>query len=191
MSKEMNNVDYTFEKNYWGNCCNTYDEETKQYVYAKYMGIQQAHMHLIPGQSAILDIGGGPASMLLKCHNLVRGKVVDPIAYPTWTLARYASNNIEVSVKAGEDIDESGWDEVWIYNCLQHVTNPAKLLNKAKVSAKILRIFEWLDIPAHEGHPHMLTKTELDSWLGTTGSAVHLAEQGCFGTAYYNIVNLH
>lgn len=191
MSKEINNIDYTFEKNYWGNCCNTYDEETKQYVYAKYMGIQQVHMHLIPGQATILDIGGGPASMLLKCHNLIKGKVVDPIAYPAWTLARYASNNIEVSVKAGEDIDESGWDEVWIYNCLQHVIDPAKLLNKAKVSAKILRIFEWLAIPAHEGHPHMLTKTELDSWLGAAGGVVHLAEQGCFGAAYYNTVNLH
>ena len=35
--------DYEFEKDYWGDCCNTFDEDQKHYVYARLMGLEQEH----------------------------------------------------------------------------------------------------------------------------------------------------
>lgn len=180
-----------FEKEYWGNCANTFDEDQKHYIYARYMGLKQYHYSFDVGNKSILDIGGGPTSMLLKCINLTRGKVCDPLEYPLWTKLRYADHNIEVEVISGETINETGWDEVWVYNCLQHVDDVGALLNNAKRAARILRLFEWIDIPPHPGHPQMLTKELLDSLIGIPGSGtVYLSEQGCYGRAYYGVFNI-
>ena len=146
--------DYEFEKDYWGNCANTFDEDQKHYVYARFMGLTRSHYSFPVNGSSIIDIGGGPSSMLLKTINLQRGKVVDPIAYPDWTRQRYAAHNIEVSVDVGENVTDIGYDEVWIYNCMQHAIDPGKIIANAKAAAPILRLFEWIDIPAHDGHPH-------------------------------------
>lgn len=179
--------DLEFERSYWGNCCNTFDEEQKHYVYAKLMGIDVVGYSFDVKNKTILDIGGGPVSMLLKAVNLNRGKVVDPIAYPRWTVDRYAANGIEVVVKTGEEVDETGWDEVWIYNCLQHTEEPARIIDNALKAGKLIRLFEWVDIPAHEGHPHELTKNSLDRWLQTNGNEITLSQSGCYGKAYYAI----
>jgi hypothetical protein len=186
----MYSDNYDFEKSYWGDCCNTYEEDRKHYVYAKYMGLPLEGCSFILNNSSVLDIGGGPTSMLLKCKNLKKGKVVDPIRYPKWTIDRYTSKKIDVGIYAGEYVAEEGWDETWIYNCLQHTIDPAKIIDNVKNASKLLRIFEWVNIPAHDGHPHMLTKENLDNWIGHSGSLVHLAEGGCHGLAYYGVFNL-
>ena len=184
----MSNHDYEFEKDYWGNCANTFDEDQKHFVYAKFMEIPQTHYSFDVKGKRILDIGGGPSSMLLKCKNLKEGKVCDPIKYPHWTKLRYAEHKIGVKVQRGEDVNEEGWDEVWIYNCLQHVDSVERIINNAKRAAPVLRIFEWIDIPAHEGHPVELTKELLDGIICLPGSGtVTLRESGCYGTAYYGV----
>tara|TARA_R110002096_G_C14305937_1_gene698953 strand:+ start:42 stop:710 length:669 start_codon:yes stop_codon:yes gene_type:complete len=159
-----------FEADYWGNCCNTLDEESKQFCYAKLMGINKFTTYSFTvGGKKILDIGGGPTSILLKTHDHKDSKVVDPLKYPEWTIERYKANNIEYVCKSGEDFDETGYDEVWIYNCLQHVLDPQKIIENAKKAAPVLRIFEWIDIPAHKGHPHELKEDKLNEWIGGIG----------------------
>ena len=180
--------DYTFEMDYWGNCCNTFDESQKHYVYARYMGLDRTHYSFDVHGKSILDIGGGPDSMLLKTINLNFGLVVDPIEYPSWTIMRYRAHNIGVSVIRGEDLVCDGWDEVWIYNCLQHCDDAERVIHNALMAGNKLRIFEWINVPPHDGHPIMLTKELLDKWIGLPGGqVVHLAEQGCYGTAFYGV----
>ena len=186
----MTNTNLFFEESYWGNCCNTFDEDQKHFVYAKCMGLKQKHFSFDVENKSILDIGGGPTSMLLKTVNLKKGKVIDPIDYPYWTKLRYESKNIFVQVELGENVKESGWDEVWIYNVLQHTENPEKIINNAKRAAKTLRIFEWIDIPAHEGHPHELNMQSLNSWIGQSGQVINLAESHCYGKAYFGVFSL-
>jgi transcription antitermination factor NusA-like protein len=72
---------------------------------------------------------------------------------------------------------------------LQHTDDPTKIINNALKAAKVLRIFEWVDILPHEGHPQMITKDFLDKCIGQEGNTAQLAENGCFGKAYYNIKN--
>jgi hypothetical protein len=187
--------DYTFESNYWGDCCNTFDEDQKHYVYAKYMGLDRKGYSFDVHGKSIIDIGGGPTSMLLKTINLKAGLVVDPLKYPDWTYDRYAAKGIDCLVFRGEDVIEEGFDEAWIYNCLQHTDDPELIIKNALKSAKILRIFEWVDIPPHDGHPIELTKFKLDKWivnasertLYSYGHTQQLAESGCYGNAYFNI----
>lgn len=186
----MSQSHYEFEKNYWGNCCNTFDEEQKHYVYGRLMELPLVHFSFDANNKSILDIGAGPVSMLLKTFNLPRGKVIDPIEYPAWTVQRYAAHNIEVEVGRGEDVNERGWDEVWIYNCLQHADDPEKIIQNAKKAAPVLRFFEWINIPAHDGHPHELTEANLNQWIGQTGRTIQLAQTGCFGQAYYGCFNV-
>ncbi len=177
--------EFKFEQNYWGDCCNTFDEEQKHYVYGRLMGLKPCGYSFDVENKSILDIGGGPASMLLKCINLKNGLVCDPIIYPEWTVDRYMIKKINVIHKGGEDIVFTGFDECWIYNCLQHTKDPNLVIQNAKKSAKTLRIFEWIDVPAHEGHPHCLTESFLNDAIGKCGKIIKLSQQGCYGTAYY------
>jgi hypothetical protein len=185
--------DYTFESAYWGDCCNTFDEDQKHYVYARYMGLTRSGYSFCVNNKSIIDIGGGPSSMLLKTINLgQRGTVVDPLKYPDWTYDRYAAKGIKPIVMRGEDLIikhfAKGYDEAWIYNCLQHTDDPELIIKNALSAAKTLRIFEWVDIPPHDGHPIELTKEKLDKWTGGLGQVITLAESGCFGKAYYNVL---
>jgi len=173
--KDQNKPDYKFESDYWGNCANTLDEDLKQFLYANAMGISKSHEYgYTVGGKKILDIGGGPTSILLKTRDHGGSKVVDPIKYPQWTVDRYASHNIKYDQKPGEEINETGYDEVWIYNCLQHVIDPEKIIENAKKAAPVLRIFEWINIPAHEGHPHELKEHLLNKWIGQTGKSSYI-----------------
>lgn len=178
-----------FERAFWGDCTNTYDEEQKQYVYAQFMGLDQKGYGFDLAGRSVVDIGGGPVSLLLKCRNLGSCTVVDPLEYPSWTQARYSIKGISVNVVCGESFKGRGYDEAWIYNCLQHTDDPKLIIQNAKEAASVLRIFEWIDIPPHPGHPHQLTKASLDEWIGSEGKTVRLNTNGCYGHAYYQVIN--
>ena len=181
-----------FEASFWGDCVNTFCEEQKQYVYAKHMGLSlvrtepKAYGLDLAGKS-VLDIGGGPVSLLLRCINLGRCAVVDPCRYPAWTKMRYDCLNIDFWRMAGEDLGNlHRADEVWIYNVLQHTQDPAKIIENAKAIAPVLRIFEWVDFPPHLGHPHELTKAGLESWIGQPGTVTAFTgENHCYGKAFH------
>jgi hypothetical protein len=186
------------ELSFWGDCSDTYGEETKQFVYMRKMGFHTAPNWRSPvsfdgrGKSYI-DIGGGPCSVLLKFTNTKLRAVIDPCPYPDWVSHRYASCKI-VHVRApGEALNQEivntlfgkPFDVAFIYNVLQHVTNPETIIKNAIKAAKELHMFEWIDIPPHPGHPHMLTAENLEKWTGLKGHTENLNENGCVGRAWY------
>ena len=192
-----------WEQSWWGTCVNTFGEEEKQLLYANRMGLRAFHDRKSPynfdmGGKSVLDIGGGPCSLLLKCTN-VAGYVIDPILAktPKWVLQRYAEADIDVdSYSTGEDFyDMSGlrpsgeaFDEAWIYNVLQHAQDPALVIATARKVARLIRIFEWIDTPTNEGHPHTLTESQLNEWLGGEGKVAMLTGQAnCHGKCYYGV----
>jgi glycosyltransferase involved in cell wall biosynthesis len=176
-----------FEKSFWGDCTNTNAEEVKQFVYARLMGLAIGYHCFGVPVSKIADIGGGPTSMLLKCGNVSGSVVVDPLGYPDWVVDRYAAKGIQYVQSRGEDWEGEGFDEVWIYNCLQHTDDPEKIIKNALKAAPVLRIFEWIDFPPHPGHPQELKKQKLEEWIGKIGSTCTLNESGCFGNAFYGV----
>lgn len=182
-----------WERNWHGNCANSYDEETKQIKYAPLMGLKWVGTHersynLFLNGKSVLDIGGGPYSLLLKVADLHKSQrlyVVDPCDYPGWVNERYLDSRIVPIKSKGEDfITDIIFDECWIYNCLQHVDTPEKVIQTAKRYSKIIRIFEWLEVPISEGHIHTLHEAELNKWLGGEGK-VTMFDDGYFKTPQY------
>lgn len=176
-----------FEARFWGSCCNTFDEERKHFVYARLMGLKRDWFSFDVAGARIIDIGGGPASMLLKATNFKYGLVCDPLVFPPWVYGRYREAGVTFALTPGEEIGSHGFDEAWIYNCLQHTVDPERVVANARRAARIVRLFEWIDIPAYEGHPHMLTSAGLSKWLGGPGAVIDLAEDGCHGRSFSGV----
>jgi hypothetical protein len=186
--------DQKFERDWHGDCVGTeFGERLKQTVYARKMGLRFEHDGKSPfvidcGGRSVVDIGGGPYSMLLFCRN-VKGIVVDPCEYPDWVYERYEEAGITWTQQTGEDALFPCRDEAWIYNCLQHVQDPAKVIANTRRSAKLMRIFEWINTGTSPGHPHNLTADLLDQWLGGEGKVetINDRERGLVGTCYYGV----
>lgn len=185
-----------FERLWWGDCANTFSEQTKQLTYAHRMGLvnepYDGHWPVYDlGGKNVLDIGGGPTSMLLKCiHRGDLCMVQDPCPYPSWVSVMYMRCGITYSMSAGETspYPTDFFDECWIYNVLQHTEDPWAIIQRARAAASIIRIFEWLDIPPHPGHPSELKDYLLDQWLEGVGFIEDMdGENGCIGRAYYGV----
>jgi SAM-dependent methyltransferase len=175
------------EAGFWGTCANTYGEETKQLLYAEKMGLRKFTSHSIDGGGwSYLDVGGGPASMLLKFVNAGRRVVVDPCPYPRWVYDRYAAAGVESVFVGGEDLASNiCFDVALIYNVLQHVRDPEAVVRNARRASRELRMFEWVDIPPHPGHPHCLTQADLERWAGVRGQVEEFARCECYGRAWF------
>lgn len=165
-----------FEANWWGDCANTYGEESKQIAYARVMDLDPGtwrggdHWPIWDFEGKkVLDIGGGPSSMLLKSR-FATGVVVDPCPYPGWVEERYKAHGVEYVVQPAEEFlpgePDQYFDLALTYNCLQHTMDPEAIVRGMRRVAKEVRIFEWVDLAPHPGHPHELHARELAEWLG-------------------------
>lgn len=182
------------ELSFWDTCTQTFIEEQKQFFYATRMKLPFVDYPLssidFDGKS-VIDIGSGPTSMLLKAHNYSTAYAVDPLMdkFPSWVKDRYTSVGITPIAKGGEDIDTSWrFDEALIYNCLQHTIDPELIAYKALRVAKTVRLFEWIDIPSDDLHPHILTEANLNKWFGCNGMTELVNEPYMFtARCYYGV----
>lgn len=191
--------DNHWEQIWWGNCGNTLREELLQFAYAKRMGLTSTYngrtdFNIDMQGKRVIDLGGGPVSLLLKCVN-VDGIVVDPCKFPEWVKARYKETGILCLRMPAEQLTLGKADEIWIYNVLQHTMDPEKIINNARKMAPVLRIFEYIDTGTSPGHPHELTEEKLNEWIGSkgftewiddTGDSA-LNKHGAKGRCYYGV----
>ena len=185
-----------WEAAWWGTCVSTFGEEAKQLTYAHRMGLVNEPregkwpVYDLAGKS-VLDLGGGPVSMLLKTVNASNSVVVDPCPYPSWVEDRYEHAGIGLVRMNAEDFRDAAFrDEAWCYNCLQHVVDPQAVIDTARAQAHTLRIFEWIETPTNIGHPHSLHAHTLDEWIGGHGTVEMVNENGAVGLAYYGAFEL-
>lgn len=184
------------ENEFWGRCINTFGEEKKQLeLYAPRMKLtpffDRGYFDL--QEKTVVDIGSGPVSLLLKCRN-VSGFAVDPLmrSFPKWVRGRYEMAGIKTFSFPGEQLQlisslPSKVDEVWIYNVLQHTIDPEKVVENAKSIARLIRIFEWIEVPSDHLHPHILHAQKLNEWLGVEGLTEQISNNY---SCYYNVVVL-
>jgi len=191
-----------WEINWHGNCSNSLNEEQKQLVYAEKMGLVRTPNPKTPYEfdlqkKSILDIGSGPYSLLLKCSNFSHAVASDPLMsqFPKWVIDRYANSGIFcISRKAEEFTGDEPlyppitiFDEVWIYNVLEHVISPKEIIKNVRGLSRVIRIFEWLDTRTNVGHPHTLEEAKLNRWLGGDGKVEEIRRGGAVGKCYYGI----
>lgn len=189
-------ADQQWELEWWSGATNTFGEEAKQITYAHRMGlVNETREGRWPvydlGGRSVLDLGGGPVSLLLKCQNLGSGMVVDPCLYPTWVGTRYDEAGIDYLQAPAENLAHLGeFSEAWCYNVLQHVLEPEAVIATARRHASVFRIFEWLETPPCEGHPHTLHAADLNEWIGGDGTVEHVNENGAVGLAYFGVFDV-
>ena len=192
-------ADNKWEKDWWGDCVNTLREELLQFAYSKRMGLQSTYnsrtdYNIDMRGKSVIDMGGGPTSLLLKCQN-VKGTVIDPCKFPDWVGGRYKAAGIKYFQIKAEDLTLAQADEVWIYNVLQHTVDPELIIKNARKAAGTIRLFEYIDTGTSDGHPHELTEAKLNSWLCSRGAVEWINEEGdselnkhgAIGKAYYGV----
>lgn len=189
MSEWQNAQDH--EADFWNTCTKTYVEETKQFFYATRMklGFQDYPLSSIDFQGkSVLDIGSGPTSLLLKGHNYSKAVAADPLmnTFPEWVRERYRSVGITPLSIGGEDLDTTQhFDEILIYNVLQHVQDFELILYKSRKIANVIRIVEWLEVPSDSLHPHVLKEEVLNRCLGGNGMVEQVHEPYMFDAQMY------
>lgn len=108
----------------------------------------------------ICEVGCGPYPATFVCSNALP-ILIEPIEYPEL-------NSDAVWYRCGiEDLtDIPTADEVWLFNCLQHVRNPELAIAICKEIAGVIRFFEPVDYPTSVCHPHTFTQSDFERWFG-------------------------
>ena len=131
--------------------CRPYERQKRQ-QYAAIMGIT---WEAAEGRR-ILDIGCGPESLMLL-YDVAEGSVaLDPLTFRLEDEELYAARGITRAITPAEtwEYDGEPFDEVWIYNCLQHTQDPRLIMENAKRWGLKVRLFEWLEVKTDELHLH-------------------------------------
>lgn len=171
---------------------NSYNEETKQYIYASKMGFDPFKVDYYGqvswdfGDKTIVDMGGSGQSILLKCKAKEK-TVIDPILPSKWMLERYKEAGITFINAKGEAFGTSRvFDIGIIYNVLQHTHNPELILRNMRSYCKEIHIFEYIETGTNIGHIHNLKEDLLNKWLGGYGK-VEERNGTVGGKCYYGI----
>jgi glycosyltransferase involved in cell wall biosynthesis len=116
----------------------------------------------------ILDVGGGPRSILLGTIGAGPSVIMDPVDYVAHIQGLKPlldSKGIEFRNCKLEDADGPGdFDEVWCYNVLPHTSTPNEFLQSLILKVRdggIVRIMEPMHKP-YEHHPTEVTSELLD-----------------------------
>lgn len=127
--------------------------------YAQYFEHLDIHYNLA-GKN-VVEIGPADFPALGYCKN--RGKnclIIEPM--PSEHLKRF---EIQINTGMAEDVVYEA-DEVWLFNILQHVIDPYKIVERAKNQSKVVRFFEPINYGINECHPWNLTMEMFREWFG-------------------------
>ena len=164
-------------------------------IIEKYLEIDYANGF---ADKIIVEVGGGPrGSLLLTKGNFKRGILVEPLIdrWPAEIRKAYEDIGVEIIAAPYENIEiEEEVDETWFFNVVQHVIDPTKMLQQAKETSKVIRIFESVGSATDTAHPHYITNETFTSVLGNFGKTyVGGSESGfhsanCYYGTWYNNV---
>ena len=179
-----------YEKAWHNSCINSYQEESKQIEYAKRMGLNyrvspEGRPEFDFQGKSVIDVGGGPYSILLKAINVKKPTVVDPLDIPQWCKDRYKVAGITFINKMAEEYCEGHYDAGIVYNCLQHVSNAKLIIENMRKMCDLIYIHEWLDTPISEGHIQTITEAQLNEWLEGKGQVGEERWSDSVVTKYY------
>lgn len=128
------------------------EEARKRGQYAAMMGIGWE----VAEGKRILDIGCGPESLMLL-YDVAPGSVaLDPLKFRVEDEEVYAAHGITRAIAPAETWEWDGepFDEVWIYNCLQHTMDPQRIMANAKRWGRRVRLWEWVNKGTDAQHLH-------------------------------------
>lgn len=124
-----------------------------KYLDGLYVNQLQITPEAIQGKT-VLDLGGGPYPLaILLGLPIASVTVVDPLPFANVLLDPL----VKRITAPAETYSGPRCDEVWGYNVLQHVIDPAAVIATALRHALTrVRWFDWVDSPIASHHPHSL-----------------------------------
>jgi hypothetical protein len=125
----------------------------------------------------IAEIGPADIPGLYYCQGTDKSFVVEPM--PSDILPTLG---VKVRKAKAENVDYSKVDEVWLFNVLQHVQDPEKIVQKVK-KAKRVRWFEPVDQGTDACHLHNLTHEMFIEWFGVSNRYIATPDVQAFHTA--------
>lgn len=144
-------------------------EERKRLKYASMLGINTL---ALANRPRVLDMGSGPQGLVGSYSSFLGqgSAALDPLEFEEDHEQAYRDAGITRIVCAAEDLEtEEHWDEVWIYNVLQHVKDPLALLAKAREVSDKIRIWEWCNVSLDTCHIHVITRSMVRDGLVVDG----------------------
>ena len=135
-----------------------YNDSYRQYF--EYLDIKydQQHKHII-------EVGCAEIPALYFCRNYKYSVIIEPL--PTLILEELTRDmNVSLIKRPAENTGLFNYDEVWLFNVLQHVIDPDKLIDKMKNAAKRIRFFEPVNTEIDDYHPHAFTYDDFTRWFG-------------------------
>lgn len=128
--------------------------------YFKYLGIS-------PDQKGktIIEIGPADFPALMFCYAF-EGLVIEPMEseYLKHICERLGIGRSFMPVEESSHLPEC--DEIWLFNVMQHVIDPAKFVDACKTATKCIRFFEPIDQYVCEHHPHTFSMQDFIAWYG-------------------------
>jgi hypothetical protein len=136
----------------------------------------------------VLESGGGCYPSVYFCSGLKKAVNVEPLydRFPDFIKNKMTDKKIEVVVSGFENYStRTKFDEVWFFNVLTHVIDPALQLQIAKKVAKTIRVFEPINTIINTEHPHSLTPeffkdlfpdAEIKTYTGGSRHGFHQAD---------------
>lgn len=112
--------------------------------------------------AAVLDIAGGPYPLGIGLPLTIYA-VLDPAEYPD-------DRGVDRIRQCAEDYTDAHYTEVWGYNVLQHVRDPARVMATARrCGLRRVRWFDVVDTPIYPVHPHSISADWLRAELSRDG----------------------
>lgn len=170
----------------WGTHSNPEVRRQREHVmrswYAGMLGIPLT----VDAYHSVTDFACGPQSLLLTYPTRGRMTAVDPLRFTDEDEAAYERAGIQRVIVPAERYAGEPTDEVWLYNCLQHVMDWQAVLAVATTTTlDTLRIFEWVGVPTDELHLHTLTTRGLRTVLMDMGFRETQSVTGAYATGLH------
>ena len=157
------------------------EHEMRQW-YAGMLGIPTT----VDPQSSVTDFACGPQSLLLTYPTFGQMTAVDPLRFTDEDEAAYEAAGITRVITPAERYSGHFSDEVWLYNCLQHVMDwRAALSVAADTALDTLRIFEWVGVPTDDLHLHTLYTQGIRAVLMDMGLRETQSVTGAYATGLH------
>lgn len=141
----------------------------------KIMEIEKDYPGLDLKGKRVLDVGGGHTSLLLKCRNF-QGMVLDP-GFSFDSTNPYEGTDIRWKAEMCEEMEEKGWDEVWVSSVIRGVFDPAEAASRILKAGKVIRVCE--PISTAKNHNVWTTMSDCRLLYRSLGASVSVPWQEC------------
>ena len=123
-------------------------------AYLKYVGYTGLTNGFDMVGRSIVEIGPSKVPGLYFCTNISHSYMIEPLVFEDSAKALSSRKDLSFIRDPAETCEFPKADEAWLFNVLQHVIDPIKIIERCKENVKVIRFFEPIDTGCDLAHPH-------------------------------------